>query len=277
MHHGHLHPSKITTQERCNPAALNNSGPISSMVLCSPCPKRPKSHTKSRIVFFEGGCSPATSLSLPPRILQKISSVSDSVLHHQQCNPAQAAQRAGHLLRDDMRLHHPRVLLGTRKRGRREDTTALVGVVVRWHANSKHLSRVHAPLPTMVNARLAACALRREIISFIFSLVDLILCITLFISVKNDRGPRWVQDKAVFWCKGCNTDFSFLVRKHHCRHCGHVFCAHCCSNRRAIVKYGYGEPVRPQVLITFCFYLNMRREDPPLVFVERWGAPAHTF
>ena len=52
-----------------------------------------------------------------------------------------------------------------------------------------------------------------------------------------------MQDKAVFWCKGCNTDFSFLVRKHHCRHCGHVFCAHCCSNRRAIVKFGYGEPV----------------------------------
>ena len=41
-------------------------------------------------------------------------------------------------------------------------------------------------------------------------------------AVKNERGPRWVQDKAVFWCKGCNTDFSFLVRKHHCRHCFYI-------------------------------------------------------
>ena len=41
---------------------------------------------------------------------------------------------------------------------------------------------------------------------------------------QSEKGPRWVKDKAVFWCKLCNTDFSVVVRKHHCRHCGHVFC-----------------------------------------------------
>lgn len=30
---------------------------------------------------------------------------------------------------------------------------------------------------------------------------------------QSDKGPRWVKDKAVFWCKHCNTDFSVVVRK----------------------------------------------------------------
>jgi hypothetical protein len=81
---------------------------------------------------------------------------------------------------------------------------------------------------------------------------------------QSEKGPRWVKDKAVFWCKSCNTDFSVVVRKHHCRcvssvrivlaclrltrpsyrHCGHVFCGHCCSNKRTLIKYGYLKPVR---------------------------------
>ena len=61
---------------------------------------------------------------------------------------------------------------------------------------------------------------------------------------QSDKGPRWVKDKAVFWCKACNTDFSVVVRKHHCRHCGHVFCGHCCQNKRTLIKYGYLKPVR---------------------------------
>ena len=61
---------------------------------------------------------------------------------------------------------------------------------------------------------------------------------------QSEKGPRWVKDKAVFWCKCCNTDFSVVVRKHHCRHCGHVFCGHCCSNKRTLIKYGYLKPVR---------------------------------
>lgn len=58
------------------------------------------------------------------------------------------------------------------------------------------------------------------------------------------RGPRWIKDKAVYWCKHCQTDFSLLIRKHHCRHCGQVFCGHCTKNKRALVKFGYVKPVR---------------------------------
>ena len=44
-----------------------------------------------------------------------------------------------------------------------------------------------------------------------------------------------------------------------------MFCAHCCSNRRAIVKYGYGEPVRRVFLFFVLFF----------VYVELAGVGTH--
>ncbi len=32
-------------------------------------------------------------------------------------------------------------------------------------------------------------------------------------STGSSSGPRWVRDKAAYWCKNCQTDFSFVVRK----------------------------------------------------------------
>lgn len=40
---------------------------------------------------------------------------------------------------------------------------------------------------------------------------------------KND----WVPDHKVNKCTRCKKDFTFFYRKHHCRICGHVFCANC--------------------------------------------------
>lgn len=74
---------------------------------------------------------------------------------------------------------------------------------------------------------------------------------------QSEKGPRWVKDKAVFWCKLCNTDFSVVVRKHHCRHCGHVFCGFflallacagtlgCCRRRTASASAGRIQPAEP--------------------------------
>jgi len=63
-------------------------------------------------------------------------------------------------------------------------------------------------------------------------------------SKESARGPRWVKDKAVYWCKQCQTDFSIVVRRHHCRHCGQVFCGECTRNKRTLIKFGYVKPVR---------------------------------
>ncbi len=38
---------------------------------------------------------------------------------------------------------------------------------------------------------------------------------------------QWVDDDTVNQCYNCNKDFAFLVRKHHCRLCGKIFCYEC--------------------------------------------------
>merc|ERR1719336_2306249 len=37
----------------------------------------------------------------------------------------------------------------------------------------------------------------------------------------------WVPDKEVAECHYCNMPFSIWRRRHHCRHCGNVFCKKC--------------------------------------------------
>ena len=48
--------------------------------------------------------------------------------------------------------------------------------------------------------------------------------------------PRWQPDVEVSECPICGTTFSFWYRKHHCRKCGRVVCAHCCPNRITIPR-----------------------------------------
>ena len=40
---------------------------------------------------------------------------------------------------------------------------------------------------------------------------------------------KWVQDRQRSSCSGCNSQFSFFFRRHHCRLCGEVFCRHCAN------------------------------------------------
>ncbi|XP_033733173.1 LOW QUALITY PROTEIN: FYVE and coiled-coil domain-containing protein 1-like [Pecten maximus] len=47
---------------------------------------------------------------------------------------------------------------------------------------------------------------------------------------KEKAKEKWMDDKAVLNCLGCKTEFSFTVRKHHCRMCGKIFCFNCSSN-----------------------------------------------
>jgi hypothetical protein len=40
---------------------------------------------------------------------------------------------------------------------------------------------------------------------------------------------KWVDSKIIIKCQNCNTSFSFMIRKHHCRACGSIFCYKCCN------------------------------------------------
>jgi len=56
--------------------------------------------------------------------------------------------------------------------------------------------------------------------------------------------PIWVPDNKVTACFNCSRSFWFLLRKHHCRCCGRIFCRSCSECFKKIVEYGYTQPVR---------------------------------
>lgn len=62
----------------------------------------------------------------------------------------------------------------------------------------------------------------------------------------NTARSEWVRDGDVLVCSSsdCNQAFSLLVRKHHCRGCGCIFCGPCSSSSVALPHLGYQTPVR---------------------------------
>ncbi|KZS97901.1 hypothetical protein SISNIDRAFT_523239 [Sistotremastrum niveocremeum HHB9708] len=42
---------------------------------------------------------------------------------------------------------------------------------------------------------------------------------------------QWDRDETASHCKECKRRFTFLLRKHHCRKCGHIFCDRCSASR----------------------------------------------
>ena len=43
----------------------------------------------------------------------------------------------------------------------------------------------------------------------------------------SGRTPRWMDDSDSDICLGCSKEFGVLLRRHHCRRCGGLFCADC--------------------------------------------------
>ncbi|DAZ95754.1 TPA: hypothetical protein N0F65_006402 [Lagenidium giganteum] len=56
--------------------------------------------------------------------------------------------------------------------------------------------------------------------------------------VQPRRLSSWVQDDAVNACFKCHTLFTLMVRKHHCRACGRIFC-NACSSQRVVIPGDY--------------------------------------
>lgn len=56
---------------------------------------------------------------------------------------------------------------------------------------------------------------------------------------------QWVPNAFVDRCYHCNSGFNMLTnRKHHCRHCGNIFCDKCSSYKISLPERGMLEPVR---------------------------------
>ena len=51
--------------------------------------------------------------------------------------------------------------------------------------------------------------------------------------------PEWVKDEDVKACTGCGEGFTMILRKHHCRYCGRIFCKRCAPKLRQIDEKKY--------------------------------------
>lgn len=57
----------------------------------------------------------------------------------------------------------------------------------------------------------------------------------------SDTAPTWSDGDV---CHRCRVEFSFTVRKHHCRNCGQIFCSQCSSKMCTLPKFGIEKEVR---------------------------------
>ncbi|XP_012675751.2 zinc finger FYVE domain-containing protein 9 isoform X3 [Clupea harengus] len=57
----------------------------------------------------------------------------------------------------------------------------------------------------------------------------------LFKEPLGEVAPVWVPDSKAPICMKCEIKFTFTKRRHHCRACGKVFCAACCSLRSKLM------------------------------------------
>eukprot|EP00090_Calanus_glacialis_P015794 TRINITY_DN24879_c0_g1_i1.p1 TRINITY_DN24879_c0_g1~~TRINITY_DN24879_c0_g1_i1.p1 ORF type:complete len:778 (-),score=134.70 TRINITY_DN24879_c0_g1_i1:603-2936(-) len=51
--------------------------------------------------------------------------------------------------------------------------------------------------------------------------------------------PVWVPDQTSSQCQECNTKFSFIIRKHHCRACGRLLCNQCTKHQHPLEYLGW--------------------------------------
>mmetsp|Transcript_44938 Transcript_44938/g.119582 ORF Transcript_44938/g.119582 Transcript_44938/m.119582 type:complete len:101 (+) Transcript_44938:3-305(+) len=60
----------------------------------------------------------------------------------------------------------------------------------------------------------------------------------------RQQAPTWQADREATNCTKCKVAFSLFLRKHHCRHCGKIFCEDCSSKQCTIPQYEITKPVR---------------------------------
>lgn len=56
--------------------------------------------------------------------------------------------------------------------------------------------------------------------------------------------PTWAPDRDYNNCYKCDALFTVMFRRHHCRHCGFVFCGDCTEKKVPIPQLRFNEPVR---------------------------------
>ena len=63
---------------------------------------------------------------------------------------------------------------------------------------------------------------------------------------RQDLKRYWMPDSVCKECSECGTKFNIIVRRHHCRICGRIFCNACCSLTIPGMK------LRPDLQVLYC-------------------------
>jgi Ras family protein len=85
-------------------------------------------------------------------------------------------------------------------------------------------------------------------------------------AAAKQQPPSWKPDASAKTCEGCEQPFSFFTRRrHHCRHCGGIFCDGCSALRCAIPKYGFEDDTR----VCQPCWNYLKKEDDHLKGIER--------
>uniref|UniRef100_A0A8C0GLI5 phosphatidylinositol-3,5-bisphosphate 3-phosphatase n=1 Tax=Chelonoidis abingdonii TaxID=106734 RepID=A0A8C0GLI5_CHEAB len=70
----------------------------------------------------------------------------------------------------------------------------------------------------------------------------------------TSRLPEWVPDGTCSQCTACQSPFTVLRRRHHCRNCGKIFCSRCSQHTAPLPHYGLLKPVR---VCTHCYTTHL--------------------
>jgi len=62
--------------------------------------------------------------------------------------------------------------------------------------------------------------------------------------LKSTDPPLWIPDAESQACYKCDAPFTLTNRRHHCRHCGYIFCSTCTTKKLEIARLRFTEPVR---------------------------------
>lgn len=88
--------------------------------------------------------------------------------------------------------------------------------------------------------------------------------------LDSSSKPAWASDGEHKVCFHCNSAFSVLNRRHHCRHCGLVFCGNCTSKKLKVDRLGMAEENRvcDECFLEVVTNVEVKRTEPSA------GAPA---
>ena len=75
-----------------------------------------------------------------------------------------------------------------------------------------------------------------------------------------NKNNVWVDDKMVFNCYACSKEFSFFIRKHHCRNCGNVFC-YSCINQSIIIPNFITDRPDPADYWNITYYIKSLKKN----------------